>query len=926
MKANRLAIILTVIGFGLRLYQLDFQPLWGDEGWSFYFATMPVATMLVETARDIHPPFYYLLLHLWLIVAGGGPIMARFLSVISGTLLIPLGFCFGQLLTGYLPKRPRPAVPPGLAVAGVMAFAPLAVYYSQEVRMYGLAALLGLSSTYFYLQLLAGKRGAFWPYVITAALVLYTHYYSAFVVIVHGGYWLLGYKKMASTRRRMIFAALAAVGLLYLPWLIFAGGELAHYVENKTAVEGYTPLALHRFLGDYLSAFSLGHLPENLQPYRWLALAFAGLAGRGWWLVWQSRRQAVDSALLLGLYLLLPLLLGWLVNLVNPFTPQYFERTLLIAGPAWWVLIGLGLLRLGRKQFAWLIVALLAIKGGLLVYFYQTPRYTEADYRPLLAKIAAIADPDDVVLASFEWQLGLYRAYLPEPRPRLYAVPEWGARWGDDAAQMQADMFTLLADDVWFPAHQTLGRAWETEAERLMAQIGFPTLQVWYNETTKLSLIGRRSEIRPGLQVNFANALLADIDLPVETDVQTGRGIIPIEVNWTKLEKLDQPYLVTLKLVDATGQIWATRDSHPLAGQASFETMAVGQSLSDRHGLLIAGGTPPGSFSLRLSVTGEVDQRPLDLVDQAGQPQGVEATLGQITVVEPETPISAAGLAMQTKADISFERRIKLVGYTIESQAAQSGDTVPISLFWRSLDNDLPDLTMFVQLQDQTGQAFALTERPPVYPTTAWSEKTVLRDLHKLSLPATIPAGSYSLAAGVLLPDKTRLQAELGDQVILGQFEVEVRPHNFEPPHPQVNQAADFSGSARLIGYDLANIESLQPGQALTLTLYWQSQAGFDRGWTVFAHLIDEQGYIQGQQDQLPGGGDFPTTSWVPGEYIIDSRQIKLNEQAPAGTYFIRVGFYDANSVNFERLPVTGPGIIEPDAVVLTMPIEVPGE
>jgi len=242
------------------------------------------------------------------------------------------------------------------------------------------------------------------------------------------------------------------------------------------------------------------------------------------------------------------------------------------------------------------------------------------------------------------------------------------------------------------------------------------------------------------------------------------------------------------------------------------------------------------------------------------------------------------------------------------------------------LDNDLPDLTMFVQLQDQTGQAFALTERPPVYPTTAWSEKTVLRDLHKLSLPATIPAGSYSLAAGVLLPDKTRLQAELGDQVILGQFEVEVRPHNFEPPHPQVNQAADFSGSARLIGYDLANIESLQPGQALTLTLYWQSQAGFDRGWTVFAHLIDEQGYIQGQQDQLPGGGDFPTTSWVPGEYIIDSRQIKLNEQAPAGTYFIRVGFYDANSVNFERLPVTGPGIIEPDAVVLTMPIEVPGE
>ena len=53
---------LTLLAFGLRLHRLNFQPLWGDEGWSFYFASMSLADMIRLTAEDIHPPLYYALL------------------------------------------------------------------------------------------------------------------------------------------------------------------------------------------------------------------------------------------------------------------------------------------------------------------------------------------------------------------------------------------------------------------------------------------------------------------------------------------------------------------------------------------------------------------------------------------------------------------------------------------------------------------------------------------------------------------------------------------------------------------------------------------------------------------------------------------------------------------------------------------------
>ncbi len=176
-----------LLGFGLRLQRLNFQPLWGDEGWSIYFAAQSLPQLLALTAIDIHPPLYYLLLQGWLGLTGFGAETARFFSVVTGTALIPVVALLGRRLLGGRG---------GLVAAGIVAVMPMAVYYAQEVRMYGLVTLLGALSTYCFIRSEAEIKfhgsqrfvvGGRWSaaYIAVATAALYTMYYAAFIVLFH---------------------------------------------------------------------------------------------------------------------------------------------------------------------------------------------------------------------------------------------------------------------------------------------------------------------------------------------------------------------------------------------------------------------------------------------------------------------------------------------------------------------------------------------------------------------------------------------------------------------------------------------------------------------------------------------------------------------------------------------------------------------
>jgi len=141
-----------------------------------------------------------------------------------------------------------------------------------------------------------------------------------------------------------------------------------------------------------------------------------------------------------------------------------------------------------------------------------------------------------------------------------------------------------------------------------------------------------------------------------------------------------------------------------------------------------------------------------------------------------------------------------------------------------------------------------------------------------------------------------------------------IAPHYRPPPELSPAQIAalprrvdaDFSGEMKLLGYDL-HAASVRPGGPVRVTLYWQSLIAMDRNWSVFLHIVDNDGIIVAQRDRYPGQGLLATTLMRPGQTFADDYVVTIPVSAytPANAR-IRVGLYDLR--DGARLAVSGEG------------------
>ena len=83
----------------------------------------------------------------------------------------------------------------------------------------------------------------------------------------------------------------------------------------------------------------------------------------------------------------------------------------------------------------------------------------------------------------------------------------------------------------------------------------------------------------------------------------------------------------------------------------------------------------------------------------------------------------------------------------------------------------------------------------------------------------------------------------------------------------------------------------------------------------MFVHLLDADNHIIGQRDAEPGGGVALTSTWAPGETIVDNYGILVRPGTPSGTYRVEIGLYSVD--NGERLPVTKGPDVGTDRVLL---------
>ncbi len=160
-------ILIVSVGFGLRVYYLDFMDLDTDENTSLDATRgilrtgFPLATSGIWYTRG---PFYHYLLALWLRLVGDSIVNARLLSALWGTATLVLVYIFARQLTG--------KVWISLLVTAVLAIDPWHIWYSRFIRFYPVLQFLTILCFWSFFNGFINKAGRRYQYIFFIALTL----------------------------------------------------------------------------------------------------------------------------------------------------------------------------------------------------------------------------------------------------------------------------------------------------------------------------------------------------------------------------------------------------------------------------------------------------------------------------------------------------------------------------------------------------------------------------------------------------------------------------------------------------------------------------------------------------------------------------------------------------------------------------------
>ncbi|HUM69880.1 MAG TPA: glycosyltransferase family 39 protein, partial [Chloroflexota bacterium] len=104
-----------------------------------------------------------------------------------------------------------------------------------------------------------------------------------------------------------------------------------------------------------------------------------------------------------------------------------------------------------------------------------------------------------------------------------------------------------------------------------------------------------------------------------------------------------------------------------------------------------------------------------------------------------------------------------------------------------------------------------------------------------------------------------------------------------------------FGDAIRLQKYEVTP-GSIAAGETIVVRLLWQTAVRLDTPYTVFNHLVNENGELVAQQDGMPQANRWPTTCWQPGVPVADQYVIQTPPDIPPGTYHLLTGWYVPDS------------------------------
>ena len=384
---------------------------------------------------------------------------------------------------------------------------------------------------------------------------------------------------------------------------------------------------------------------------------------------------------------------------------------------------------------------------------------------------------------------------------------------------------------------------------------------------------------------------------------------LPVTLIWQVVNPPTANYMPFVQLEDGWGHRWSQVESFAYPAE-QWET---GETIIQQVLVPVPPGTPPGNYRLRIGLFDQTSDERLPRLDQNGSYAGDAYFLENVEILAADFPDDFPEPPFIVD-EIVFPG-LRLLGYERGGASVETGAPWGLAFWWQASES-LPSLKSSIELVDEDGATRTVLETQPVYdsyPFMDWETPQFIIDRQILKLPLDSQAGDYRLFLRLTDIEGASIYA-----VDLGPLSIVETEYLFKPPPVDDSIDATFGSEIKLLGTDL----SKEGESTYGLTLVWQALQTPSTDYTVFVHVLDQDGSCCiWQQDGMPQQNQYPTSRWLPGEVIEDSYEIILPADLAPGEYPVEVGLYIAETG--QRLLVEVPDEPENDVVWLK-PLQLP--
>jgi hypothetical protein len=243
-------------------------------------------------------------------------------------------------------------------------------------------------------------------------------------------------------------------------------------------------------------------------------------------------------------------------------------------------------------------------------------------------------------------------------------------------------------------------------------------------------------------------------------DLSSAEGIpgeaLWMTLYWQAVNQIQHDYIITLRLLDETGQDVASWSGRPFYNTFPTQRWPADANVRDPWRILLPSDLTAGQYQLKLS-----------LLDASDSSQQAQANLGTLKVVARRVSFEVP--PMQFQANYAFGDIAVLLGYDLLGDLLPDSAHMRVTLYWKALRATDQPYKVNVRLVDANGLILAEQESQPsggAVPTTEWQAGEIVTDLHEIDV-AGREAVSVNLEVRLLDADRNSIPTQNGAEALV---------------------------------------------------------------------------------------------------------------------------------------------------------------